>query len=891
MHTPDLAAGKATTFTYGPEGRLASTTDPDGHTTSLGYEPTGEVRSIVDALGHTAALTHDSLGRVSGGLDPLGRASSSSYAYPTVTGKDAFGTPVSGYTGLDISTRSANGAAVSTDLTGPLADGAMQLGTHAFDDFREPQVSFYRDATIALSYGFNYSGYHDLYHWADRSDVLFASDTPYGAGPYFNETYNRGVNLPHDAIGGIETDYPDGHYEDASFGYDTDRYLTSSTGWWHPTTGVEWDTLGVDAAGRSTVAVGHYISAPDDPNGIIAIPGAAYTYAPGSDQLSVVTDASGTRTFTYDSRGNVQTLAADEGTYTFGYDAVGRNTHILYPDGHTRAQTWDAEGRLLLRCYGGYGGGLPDRCYGASYDAAGNPKTLSDPEGPETLSYDALDRLSSVVRGTATESYTYNALGALQDNASAATGATLVDQRPRLDGSGNASAGVPASVNGQTVTIDPIGRVTSLFGDTIAYDNRSRAFTTTRADGSVETYGYDAWMRRISRTQSNPATYGANEYDVYVGANIGATIDPSRNVTRTWLFEGTDAPLRMTTNAGGQVVYYELDTTGNVRRLRASGGADLGGYRYSAFGVMYPEDGGTPAPTVDQPLRWKGRPFLEVAGGVYDMRARWWSPRLGSFLEADDFAYADANSTLWGWGNQSPAKWGDPSGHCAACVGAIAGGVAGLAYGLYAAPINQGIGTFAGTALADAGIGALAGGLVGGTLGLNPTIDAAAADLLNAGLTSSLGAGGGLLRALGLATSAGSNPVVQKAAEEGEGASCPAAGGLTSRGLTAGDLGLSGRGIGEVSGTVTNQGSARTLSVDMLGAAERGSIPVAELRSALPNLLNNAAADGVSTLSIQASFQNNQLLSQFATQAVMDYDAEISSVDNIQTFVFKLKGQ
>jgi hypothetical protein len=54
----------------------------------------------------------------------------------------------------------------------------------------------------------------------------------------------------------------------------------------------------------------------------------------------------------------------------------------------------------------------------------------------------------------------------------------------------------------------------------------------------------------------------------------------------SYLFDGIDHPLRIarpgvaTTN----YYYYEVDLAGNVRGLRASGGASLGGYRYSAFG-------------------------------------------------------------------------------------------------------------------------------------------------------------------------------------------------------------------------------------------------------------------------------------------------------------------
>ena len=103
----------------------------------------------------------------------------------------------------------------------------------------------------------------------------------------------------------------------------------------------------------------------------------------------------------------------------------------------------------------------------------------------------------------------------------------------------------------------------------------------------------------------------------------------------------TDGALR----AGELGQQSELDVIGNVRRVR--GGpqipgflqrhTDLGGYKYTAFGKLLPPDAGTPLPDwgffgvqpLDQPLRWQGRWFVDVAGGIYDFRNRWWSPELG----------------------------------------------------------------------------------------------------------------------------------------------------------------------------------------------------------------------------------------------------------------------
>jgi hypothetical protein len=81
----------------------------------------------------------------------------------------------------------------------------------------------------------------------------------------------------------------------------------------------------------------------------------------------------------------------------------------------------------------------------------------------------------------------------------------------------------------------------------------------------------------------------------------------------------------------GNIVYYELDLAGNVRRLMSTGGLDQGGYRYTAFGETYDSDPDYPAPTgiYDLPIRWKGAWLMYSTGSgasrvdLYDMRARW----------------------------------------------------------------------------------------------------------------------------------------------------------------------------------------------------------------------------------------------------------------------------
>jgi RHS repeat-associated protein len=131
----------------------------------------------------------------------------------------------------------------------------------------------------------------------------------------------------------------------------------------------------------------------------------------------------------------------------------------------------------------------------------------------------------------------------------------------------------------------------------------------------------------------------------------------------------------------GVTVYFEQDTAGNVRRLHAGEritgtGAftgDLGGYAYTAFGrpIAATDPGGLAAPKIDgtdyfQRIQWQGRWLYNRSGGLYNFRARFWSPQLGAFLQLDQYQFLSSGGTLWSWPGQNPFRWADPSGRSAA---------------------------------------------------------------------------------------------------------------------------------------------------------------------------------------------------------------------------------
>ena len=656
IHTPDLPAGVEWRMVYDVDGRLASVTDPHSFTESYAYETTGELKKLTDKLARDTSWTHDQLARVASMVDTLGRRHGNLYMVPSS----------GAWTGPTLMAGSGDSTASPTDLAAALRAGDYQIGQNAYPTHGQPAaISLYRDATFALSFTRLFDRDRRLTTRADRAAFAFDSSSvpsPVPDGTFWQQrnTWNNLTARP--VLVGTETVRSDGASQGSSYGQNIyfDDTVANGSGFEQSS-----ETLLRDVAGRVTSLIRRH-----DAGGPLT---STYTYR-ADGRMARIVGPDGTRDFTYDSRGLMETQAVlGEGTYHYGYDVMGRPGSLTYPDGHVRMQVYDDLGRLTSRCYA-YSGPT-ERCYTAQYDAVGNPVRMADPEGVDVFEYDALDRLKKVTRVasgiTTVEDYAYNALGALKVNA----GITLDDQRPKLAGGGTADAAVPANVGGLPVVLDAGGRVTSLRGTTFGWN---RDGTLREVDEPVpavaETYGVDARGRRYSRMlggvvqeyyayegQDRVAAVGRNGADPITGFGVAGP------VLESYLFDGIDHPLRI--KQGATTAYYELDLAGNVRGLRASGGASLGGYRYSAFGQTLEDTS-----SITQPLRWKGRWFSPVAGGTYDVRARQWSPELGIFLSVDEFRYMSSRGTLWGWPGQNPIRYRDPSGRYAS--GAIAAGVA-----------------------------------------------------------------------------------------------------------------------------------------------------------------------------------------------------------------------
>jgi RHS repeat-associated protein len=160
-----------------------------------------------------------------------------------------------------------------------------------------------------------------------------------------------------------------------------------------------------------------------------------------------------------------------------------------------------------------------------------------------------------------------------------------------------------------------------------------------------------------------------------------------------------------------------LGSTSVVANYDGSPGPRQG---YKAWGEKRFPDGPSPLPTT---FRYTGQ--REASFGLYFYAARWYDSSLGRFSSPDTLIpEASQGVQAWdryGYTNNNPVLYNDPSGHClilctmiiGAAVGAIVGAVG---YTAYTAATGTEFNT--GHMLMAAGAGAIAGAAIGSGVGL-----------------------------------------------------------------------------------------------------------------------------------------------------------------------------
>jgi RHS repeat-associated protein len=637
-----------TNYTYDPiYNKSTSVTDPLGLATTIAYDfTTGNLVSVVTDSGRAGHLNamrrfaYNANGQVLTAIDPLGTLTQ--YAY------DRFGNQISktvdccgtGHVNaLTMMSYDAVGNPVSvTDANGNVATGTFDANRRPLT-VTAPAAPAAAGAVVTAN-TYDADGHLLQIQQSVAGTVLRTTGTVYtSTGKPLTTT---------DANGNV-----------TRYAYDLDDRLTSAT---DPVGRVT--TFGYDAVSRPTQVSNTAIqSAPlvqraYTPDGLTAsltiardnatfnVTNLAYD---GLDRVSTTTypDTS-TETLGYDADSNVLTRQTRAGqTITRTYDTLNRLATKVAPSEPTVTYAYDLAGRLI----------------GAS-DTSAAITALASPSGTlgtASMSYDQVNRPLSFTFGPApaqtaptagSSAFTY-----AYDLTNRRIGQTATDNSwwsyPTAASTVSYTANSLdqySAVGAVTPTYDGNGNLTYDGTFTYGYDAESRLISVTQGGTTVASYAYDALGRRKAKTVGSTTT-------IYVTDPVNRAVldyDGTSGAVQSWYAfgAGPNEALSQANVAASTRATFIPDIQGSiVGSLDSSSGA-ITKTGYQTYG-----ESGTIAGT----FRYTGARIDAETNGLYDFRARMYSPVLGRFLQPDPIG-AQGSFNLYAYVNNDPLNKSDPVG-------------------------------------------------------------------------------------------------------------------------------------------------------------------------------------------------------------------------------------
>jgi RHS repeat-associated protein len=360
-------------------------------------------------------------------------------------------------------------------------------------------------------------------------------------------------------------------------------------------------------------------------------------------------------------------------SFAYGYtDGRGNRTSVSWPvpagqPAWTASYVFDAANRASSVSFPGAGG---TQTVALTYDSLSRRNGINRPgaAADTTYTYDPDSDLASMshafVAGTGPGPLSF----AYGHDAAGKTTSINIDQpafewMPSMAYARSYGVANPlnqvASEGGVAIAFNVDGNMTSDGVNTYewTFGNRLVGANRTVPTAMTATYDYDSDDRRTRKIVNTVMTR-----TMWSGADEMAELDAAGNVLRRFIPDGSgamDGRLATVENDGApQTVYWHhTDHQGSVVATSNSAGQTVGIANYSPYGEF---GGGASIPPLGSPFGYTGRQF-DPETGLYQYRARYYSPRLGQFLSTDPIGTKD-DPNLYLYVGLDPVNATDPTG-------------------------------------------------------------------------------------------------------------------------------------------------------------------------------------------------------------------------------------